>query len=436
MRRAFSAATGGSRASSKQTTPEPESKTPTKIEDDSTLGKAVPKEQKAGWAAFIKSIASCAGDLSSLTAPAFILSPVSLTEFPAYWCEHPEVFAKLKDGKDGPERLLDVTRWFISSLKGSYTARNASMGSEKKPLNPILGELFLGHWPATEEYGETQLVSEQVSHHPPITAFHIQNASAGVTFQGHCAQKTSFSGRAIQVRQIGHGKLSFTPPSSQETETYIITLPHLNIEGLLFGSPYVELAQTSHIVSSSGYAAKIDYSGRGYFSGKAHSFKASISDIGDVAGTRALYTIEGSWTGESYVKRGPGGGGSSSSIAAGPVLFWDANRPRSELLVKPIVEQGEMESRRVWQLVADGIRTGDGDLAGRTKAKIENEQRAKRKDEAAAGKPHQLTYFEHIPDDQDYAELTAMLNRKQKREETWKFKGRSCNGADTSNRLP
>ncbi|KAK0558974.1 Oxysterol-binding protein 4 [Tilletia horrida] len=419
MRRALSAATG-SRSSSKTTTPEPETGVP-KIPDidDENLGKAVPKEQKAGWAAFIKSIASCAGDLSSLTAPSFILSPVSLTD----WCEHPQLFAKLKDAQTAPERLLDVTRWFISSLKGSYTARNASMGSEKKPLNPILGELFLGHWPATEQYGETQLVSEQVSHHPPITAFWINNAQAGVTFQGHCAQKTSFSGRSIQVRQIGHGKLTFRVPGTNELETYIITLPHLIIEGLLFGSPYVELAQASHIVSSSGYAAKIEYSGRGYFSGKAHSFKAVISDIADVAGARPIYTVDGSWTGESFIKGGSAlsARGGSAAATSGQ-LFWNADTQRSELAVKPIAEQGDMESRRVWKLVAEGIRTGDADLASRNKSKIENEQRSKRKEEASAGRTHELKYFEHIEDDSDYAELTAMLNRKQKREETFRYK--------------
>ncbi|KAE8217697.1 hypothetical protein CF319_g8273 [Tilletia indica] len=417
MRRALSAATG-SRSSSKNTTPEPESARIPDL-DDENLGKAVPKEQKAGWAQFIKSIASCAGDLSSLTAPAFILSPVSLTEFPAYWCEHPQLFADLKNGKDGPERMINVLRWFISSLKGSYTARNASMGSEKKPLNPILGELFFGHWPATDVYGETKLISEQVSHHPPITAFHIHNAKAGITFQGHCAQKTSFSGKAIQVRQIGHGKLTFTPNGASEPETYILTLPHLVIEGLLFGSPYVELAQSSHIVSSSGYAAKIDYSGKGYFSGKAHSFKAFISDVADVAGARALYNIEGSWTGESFFK----GTGPLVPASAGPKgLFWDAETPRTEPIIKPIEEQEEMESRKIWKQVAEGIRNGDADVASRSKAKIENDQRLKRKAEIAAGLTYELKYFEHIPDDQDYAELTAMLNRKQKREETFKFK--------------
>ena len=38
---------------------------------------------------FLKAIASMSGDLSKMTAPSFILSPVSLTEYPSYWGEHP-----------------------------------------------------------------------------------------------------------------------------------------------------------------------------------------------------------------------------------------------------------------------------------------------------------------------------------------------------------
>lgn len=37
------------------------------------------------------------------------------------------------------------------------------MGSEKKPLNPILGETFYGSWPDTNGRGKTDLTVEQVS---------------------------------------------------------------------------------------------------------------------------------------------------------------------------------------------------------------------------------------------------------------------------------
>jgi len=125
-----------------------------------------------------QSIASFNGDLSSLTAPAFILSTTSLVEFSAYWAEHPSIFVAPTQEPDPAKRSLLVLKWFLSTLKQQYSSRNEKLGSEKKPLNPFLGELFLGTW--QDDAGETQLISEQVSHHPPVTAYCITNPKHGI----------------------------------------------------------------------------------------------------------------------------------------------------------------------------------------------------------------------------------------------------------------
>jgi hypothetical protein len=43
----------------------------------------------------------------------------------------------------------------------------------------------------------------------------------------------------------------------------------------------------------------------------------------------------------------------------------------SDSLNRPIEEQGPMESRKVWKLVADGIRTSDFEKASKEKSRIE-----------------------------------------------------------------
>ena len=86
------------------------------------VGGAVPKEQRQGWGQFLKSIATFSGDLSSLTAPSFILSPVSLVEFPAYWGEHPDTLAAIELRvtrvhahpdimMDGASNRIDPDKW-------------------------------------------------------------------------------------------------------------------------------------------------------------------------------------------------------------------------------------------------------------------------------------------------------------------------------------
>jgi len=253
-----------------------------------------------------------------------------------------------------------------------------------------------------------------VSHHPPITAYHLENTKQGVRLDGHSAQKTTFSGRALTVRQVGHAILRFTPDGEQQEQQYLITLPQLVIEGLLYGSPYIELQGTSYIQSSTGYLATINYSGRGWVSGKAHSFKATISP--SAAPTQAFYTIEGDWSGVSSFK---------GKSATGPrdAVFWDASAPRIELQVKPVEEQDPLESRRVWAVTSQGIRSGDYETASRDKSRIENEQRAKRKAEAAEGKSHQLRFFAHDDDDVTYSTLAAMFSGKPPKEDCYRFIG-------------
>ena len=95
-----------------------------------------------------------------MTAPPFILGTISLTEFSAYWTEHPSIFVAPASEQDPAKRALLVLKWFLSTLKQSYSSRSEKLGSEKKPLNPFLGEMFLGRW--EDEAGTTQLVSEQV----------------------------------------------------------------------------------------------------------------------------------------------------------------------------------------------------------------------------------------------------------------------------------
>ena len=67
--------------------------------------------------------------------------------------------------KDPAKRALLVLKWFLTTLKQQYASRSENLGSEKKPLNPFLGELFFGKW--KDDAGTTQLVSEQVRYVGP-----------------------------------------------------------------------------------------------------------------------------------------------------------------------------------------------------------------------------------------------------------------------------
>ncbi|KAI0841066.1 Oxysterol-binding protein [Hypoxylon sp. FL0890] len=355
------------------------------------MSETTPNAQAAGssWTAFLKSIASFNGDLSSLTAPPFILSSTSLTEFSSYWAEHPSVFAAPAKESDPEKRALLVLKWFLTTLKQQYASRSEQYGNEKKPLNPFLGELFLGEW--KDDAGTTQLFSEQVNHHPPATAYSIINEPTQVHLQGYNAQKASFS-KTINIKQIGHAVLTVPDPSKPgEKDTYLITLPSLHVEGLIFGSPFIELDGASYITSSTGYTAKIDYSGKGWLSGKKNSFTATLYPTGKEK--EVIYNCSGQWTKAFEIHTGPAKHNSSKTL----IETWDpTDNPTSELIVAPIEQQHPLESRRAWANVAAGIAKGDMDYVGREKAKIEQAQRAMRKKEQAEGREWERRYFSAV----------------------------------------
>lgn len=247
------------------------------------------------------------------------------------------------------------------------------------------------------------------SHHPPVTAYSIHNKDHGVHLQGYNAQKASFA-RTINVKQIGHA--IFSIPAYDET--YLITLPNLHIEGLIFGAPFVELNDKTYITSSSGFTAKIDYSGRGWVSGKKNSFTATLYPTGKES--TILYTITGQWNKTFDVREGKKG-----TVIDG----YDAEAsPTTPLTVAPLQEQDPQESRRAWSKVAAGIAAGDMDTTGIEKSKIENEQRAMRAKEKEDGRVWERRYFTRVENDALLDSLAPKINLIVEADKTggiWRF---------------
>ncbi|KAJ5674176.1 hypothetical protein N7462_009615 [Penicillium macrosclerotiorum] len=362
----------------------------------------VPAHSKGSWSSFLKSIASFNGDLSSLTAPPFILSSTSLTEYSAYWAEHPAVFVAPAKEADPEKRALLVLKWFLTTLHQQYCSRSEKLGSEKKPLNPFLGELFIGKWlaDADQDLGETNLISEQVSHHPPATAYAIRNEKYGVELQGYNAQKASFSS-TIQVKQIGHAQYTLTPPGSSEKERYLITLPNLHIEGLIYGTPYVELEKSTKIASSSGYVAKIDYSGKGWLSGKKNTFTASLFKASE-GEKKPLYTIDGQWSDTFNIK---------DARTKQVVDTWSTKEnATTPLTLAPVEQQDLYESRRAWADVAANIQKGDMDAVSAYKSRIENAQRDLRRAEKSEDREWERRFFNCIDEADDEPEFQHLAS--------------------------
>ncbi|CAO3621719.1 unnamed protein product [Mucor hiemalis] len=334
-----------------------EEHTPTAGDVDKLLIKGPEPGLGGQFKEFLKTVISFTGDLSSLTCPAFFLNGLSLLEYGTYWGDHPSCFTNVIESKDPEERMLAVTRWFMSTLWGSYASRCTNGLTEKKPYNPILGEQFYCHM------GDVKCVCEQVRHHPPISAFYLESAKHGVSLNGHCGQKSKFKGTTIKVEQVGRAVLNL----KNFDEQYVIDYPDLLIRGVLTGSCYLELSGVCTIASSSGAKAVIEFVPKPWFGGEYHRIKGQIT-----YNDKEYCTLSGRWSNQSfYTKTGE---------TSKELLFDAEDEPMAERKTAPISEQKEIESHRLWGPVTEALKTKNYAVANAEKTKIEDWQRKIRKE--------------------------------------------------------
>ena len=160
----------------------------------------------------------------------------------------------------------------------------------------------------------------------------------------------------------------------------------------------MELDKTTWIMSSTGYLATIDYSGKGWVSGQKNSFTATLAKEKEV-----LYKISGQWTGESVFT-------SVNNPAQKNVPFWNAKSNAPTLVVVcPVEKQTSWESRKIWKNVAEAIDKNDVETAGRYKSAIEIGQRKMREEEQRTGEKWQQRFFKWVEPDETASELRGKL---------------------------
>ncbi|KAF2451471.1 Oxysterol-binding protein [Karstenula rhodostoma CBS 690.94] len=342
---------------------------------------------------FLASIATIQGDLSNITAPPFVLGEFSTVELPQYWADHPSLFVAPALEKDPEKRALLVLKWFLGSLRNQQYASRREEDGVKKPLNAFLGELFLGSW--KDESGETRLVSEQVSHHPPVTACHLWNDQRGIRAEGFTQQEITFSG-SVSIKQKGYAILHI----DEYEEDYLIPVPNVKVKGIVSGTPYPELVSSYSIISSSGIVSEIKFEGKtllGFGSGSKNGFEART--FRTAAPAVEMYTAKGSWNGQYSIQ---------DARSGEEIERFDVGAQRSvPITVVDRSEQDPWESRRAWGGVVDALRKGDMKGTADAKSIVEEGQRQMRRDEDARGEQWQRLFFRRQDNDPIFEKLYA-----------------------------
>lgn len=380
-----------------------------------------PQQSSVSLKDFLASIASIKGDLSNITAPPFVLDTKSTVELPAFWAERPSLFVAPSASPDPAKRALLVLRWFLSSLKNQQYGGRSEEEGVRKPLNAFLGELFLAKW--DDANGETTLVAEQVSHHPPVTACRVWNEQHGVSAEGFTRQEITLGLGNITIRQLGHALLTLREHGD---ETYLIPLPDVKVRGLLSGlaGTYPELEGTYTIPCTSGYYSVIEFSGRSLLSnGAKNEVSARIFGPGrdSTAGHEPLYTVAGHWNKSFTIYNGAE---ISKEASIETVTIQDLPVTPLKLFEEDPEAQDAWESRRAWKAVRDALQRRDMTGAAKAKSAIEQGQRAIRKSEAREGTRWEALFFRPENEDRVATELYRSILKDLKPDDTvalWKF---------------
>ncbi|XP_008328773.1 oxysterol-binding protein-related protein 7-like [Cynoglossus semilaevis] len=130
-------------------------------------------------------------DLSRVSMPVALNEPVSLLQRVSEELEYAELLDIANHIDDPYERMVYVAAFSISGYAW------ASWRNRYKPFNPVLGETYENH---REDRG-FRYISEQVSHHPPISACHAD--SENFTFWQDQRWKNKFWGKSVEIISSG-----------------------------------------------------------------------------------------------------------------------------------------------------------------------------------------------------------------------------------------
>lgn len=104
-----------------------------------------------------------------------------------------------------------------------------------KPFNPLLGETF--------EYQtkDFKFLAEQVSHHPPITAWQCESKDKKYKVWSQFETATKFTGQFLCFYQ------KYPTYIELREEVYRVQTPTLSAHNLIFGQPYLDIGDKAYV---------------------------------------------------------------------------------------------------------------------------------------------------------------------------------------------
>ncbi|XP_038052477.1 oxysterol-binding protein-related protein 1-like [Patiria miniata] len=219
----------------------------------------------------------CIGkELSKITMPVVFNEPLSFLQRFCEYTEHCQLLYKAAMSDDPVERMKYVATFAMA-------AGASNLDRLSKPFNPLLGETY----ELVRDDMDMKIVLEQVSHHPPVSAFHC--TSPYFEFHGSIYPKLKFWGKSLEV--LPKGVVTVTIPKYNETYTW--HNPSSCLHNLIVGKLWIEmyglLEMTNH---RTGHKCFLHFKPAGWFGKDLHKVEGYITNKND----EKIVMLFGKWT--------------------------------------------------------------------------------------------------------------------------------------------
>jgi len=330
-------------------------------------------------------------ELTKVSLPSELCHPFSMLELVAFReLQLFHILFEINQETDPLARFLAVVKWNLGLV------REETM--EKKPFNPVVGETHLC-WSDHGEGDFSEFIGEQVSHHPPISAFIIRNKKRNLSIAGAVTFKVGFGSNCASVTTGGEVMIH----TGEESYTMTKSVPDMMVNNVIWGDKYLMWHGTLTITcTKNNYIAKIVFS-------EVQNRNLIEGEI--LEGDKPLFKISGYAGQKSYLRD------ISKEDFEDKLLVDISSYKDNTIFYLPAEVQTAFNSLKLWKPVKEAIINNDMTLADEEKKKIEADQRVRQKQRLSSGDWKDAQYFVFHPKEEEGLTEEEILERG-----VWEFK--------------
>ncbi|XP_029967610.1 oxysterol-binding protein-related protein 6 isoform X2 [Salarias fasciatus] len=322
-------------------------------------------------------------DLSKVSMPVELNEPLNTLQRMCEELEYSELLDKAAETEDPFERMVLVAAFAVSGYSSTYYRAGS------KPFNPLLGESY----ECIREDKGFCFFSEQVSHHPPISACHCE--SKNFTFCQDVRWKNKFWGKSMEILPIGTVNLMIPRFGDHYEWNKVTTCVHNILSGRRWIEHYGEI--TIRNTKSSACLCKLTFVKGNYWSSNVNEVQGFVMDQEG----KVIHRLFGKWHEGLYCGVPPSAKciWRPGSMPTDYELYYGFTRFAIELNelcpeLKDVLPRTDARFRPDQRHLEEG----NLEMASSEKQRIEDMQRARRKWNEENNIKHEPRFFKKVVD--------------------------------------